>query len=59
MVGVKIVDCDLENLERGYIWLGLRSWMAILSSWNLGTYMVRGKIVDGDLEILVHGCMYG
>ena len=35
---VKIVTCDLKFLARGYIWLGLISWIAFLRSWGVGVY---------------------
>ena len=38
MVRIKIVDGDPEILEYWYIWLGLRSWMTLLRSWNVGIY---------------------
>lgn len=38
MVRGKIVDGDLENLDRGYIWLGVRSCIVILRSWIVGIY---------------------
>ena len=53
MVRVKIVDGDLKILDRGYIWLGLRSWIVILRSWDVDTYKVRAEILYGDLELAI------